>query len=136
MNRKEQFSKWRDTITYGDGKRYTKFIAWLFLDSFVASMPSSVLMCAVYLLLAPVLDSRQAYEQKPFWILVGILALQTIVYALVRRKSYLDICVGHVSLQQNEKLRIAEKLKNLPMGFFATMMQASFQHCLCATMRR
>ena len=119
MNRKEQFSKWRDTITYGDGKRYTKFIACLFLDSFVASMPSSVLMCAVYLLLAQVLDSRQAYEQKPFWILVGILALQTIVYALVRRKSYLDICVGHVSLQQNEKLRIAEKLKTLPMGFFA-----------------
>lgn len=119
MSRKEHLSKWWETITYGDGRKYSRFIAWLFLDSFVASLPSSVLMCAVYLLLAPILDCTQAYEQKPFWVLTGILLVQTIIYALVRRKSYLDICVGHVSAQQNEKLRIGDKLKTLPMGFFA-----------------
>ena len=116
----EKFAKWWDIITYGDSGKYTKFIAWLFLDSFVASIPSSVLMVAVYYLLAPILDSSKAYEQKPFWILVGILLLQTICYAVVRRKSYLDICVGHVSAQQNEKLRLGDKLKTLPMGYFAT----------------
>lgn len=112
MNRKEQFAKWRETITYGDGKQYAKFIAWLFLDS------------------------TQAYEQKPFWILVGILAVQTIVYALVRRKSYLDICVGHVSLQQNEKLRIGDKLKTCLWVSLQTTTQGSFQRFLCATVRR
>ena len=119
MTKRERFAKWRDIITYGDSGKYTRFIAWLFLDSFVASIPSSVLMCAVYLLLAPILDKSRAYEQKPFWVLVGILLAQTIIYALVRRKSYLDICVGHVSAQQNEKLRIGDRLKTLPMGFFA-----------------
>ena len=120
MNGKEHFSKWLDIITYGDRKKYSKFVAWLFLDSFVASIPSSILMIAVYLFLAPVLDSSQCYEQKSFWILTGILIIQTVLYAIVRRKSYLDICVGHVSAQQEEKLRLGDKLKTLPMGFFAT----------------
>ena len=120
MKRREKFAKWWNIITYGNSGKYTKFIAWLFLDSFVASIPSSVLMVAVYYLLAPILDSASAYEQKPFWVLVGILAAQTFFYAIVRRKSYLDICVGHVSAQQEEKLRIGDKLKTLPMGYFAT----------------
>ncbi len=113
-------AKWWDIITYGDSGKYIKFIAWLFLDSFIASIPSSVLMVAVYYLLAPILDSTKAYEQKPFWILVGILLVQTVVYAVIRRKSYLDICVGHVSAQQSDKLRLGDKLKTLPMGYFAT----------------
>ena len=93
---REKLAKWWDIITYGDSRKYTKFIAWLFLDSFAASIPSSILVVTVYYLLAPILDSSKAYEQKPFWILVGILLVQTICYAVVRRKSYLDICVGHV----------------------------------------
>ncbi|MBQ4465308.1 MAG: ABC transporter ATP-binding protein [Oscillospiraceae bacterium] len=116
----ERLKKWWDIITYGESRRYTRFLVWLLFDSFVASIPSSVLMVAVYLLLAPVLDSTKAYAQKPFWILVGILLVQTAAYALVRRKSYLDICVGHVSAQQAEKLRLGDKLKSLPMGYFAT----------------
>ena len=120
MNKREKFAKWWNIITYGDSGKYAKFIAWLFLDSFVASIPSSVLMVAVYYLLAPILDSTKAYDQKPFWVLVGILLVQTICYAAVRRKSYLDICVGHVSAQQSDKLRLGDKLKTLPMGYFAT----------------
>lgn len=119
MSKREHFSKWLDIITYGDKRKYVKFILWLFLDSFVASIPSSILMCAVYFFLAPVLDKTSAYEQKPFWILTGILLIQTVAYAIVRRKSYLDICVGHVTLQQQEKLSLGDKLKSLPMGFFA-----------------
>lgn len=119
MSKREHFSKWLDIITYGDKRKYVKFILWLFLDSFVASIPSSILMCAVYFFLAPVLDKTSAYEQKPFWILTGILLFQTVAYAIVRRKSYLDICVGHVTLQQQEKLALGDKLKSLPMGFFA-----------------
>lgn len=120
MNKREKFAKWWNIITYGDSGKYAKFIAWLFLDSFVASIPSSVLMVAVYYLLAPILDSTKAYDQKPFWVLVGILLVQTICYAAVRRKSYLDICVGHVSAQQSDKLRLGDKLKTLPIGYFAT----------------
>ena len=118
--KREKLAKWWNVITYGDSGKYTKFIAWLFLDSFVASIPSSVLMIAVYCLLAPVLDSSKAYEQAPFWILTGILLVQTAAYAVVRRKTYLDICVGHVSAQQADKLRLGDKLKSLPMGYFET----------------
>lgn len=118
--KREKLKKWWNIITYGDSGKYAKFIAWLFLDSFAASIPSSILMIAVYDLLAPVLDSSKAYEQAPFWILVGILLVQTVCYALIRRKTYLDICVGHVSAQQSDKLRLGEKLKSLPMGYFAT----------------
>ena len=118
--KREKLKKWWNIITYGDSGKYAKFIAWLFLDSFAASIPSSILMIAVYYLLAPVLDSSKAYEQAPFWILVGILLVQTVCYALIRRKTYLDICVGHVSTQQSDKLRLGEKLKSLPMGYFAT----------------
>jgi len=120
MTKKEKFKRWKDIVTYGDSGKYAKFIAWLFFDSFIASIPSSILMIAVYYFLAPILDDSYVYEQKPFWILVGILAVQTVLYAIVRRKSYLDICVGHVSAQQEEKLRLGDKLKTLPMGFFAT----------------
>ncbi|MBP3234654.1 MAG: ABC transporter ATP-binding protein [Eubacterium sp.] len=120
MTKRENISRWWDIITYGDSGKYARFIAWLFFDSFVASIPSSVLMVAVYFLLAPVLDSSRSYEQRPFWILFIILLLQTAVYAVVRRKSYLDICVGHVSAQQEEKLRLGDKLKTLSMGYFAT----------------
>ena len=120
MTKREQFTRWLDIITYGDRRKYARFIAWLFFDSFVASIPSSVLMVAVYLLLAPILDSTQVYTQKTLWILVAILLAQTITYAIVRRKSYLDICVGHVSAQQAEKLRAGDKLRALPMGYFAT----------------
>ena len=119
MTKRERFIRWRDIITYGDSRKYLRFIAWLFFDSFVASIPSSVLMIAVYGLLAPVLDDAKVYEQKPFWILVGILLVQTVIYAFVRRKSYLDICVGHVSMQKDEMLRLGDKLKTLPMGFYA-----------------
>ena len=128
MTKRDNFKKWLDIITYGNRSKYGKFIAWLFLDSFVASIPSSVLMTAVYLLLAPILDSTKIYEQKPLWILVGILLAQTIAYAIVRRKSYLDICVGHVSAQQEEKLRAGDKLRALPMGYFATHDAGNCQH--------
>jgi len=120
MKEKTRFAKWLNVVTYGNVKKYGGFIAWLFLDSFVASVPSSILMVATYLMLGPVLEGGKAFEQSPFWILVAILAVQTVCYALVRRKSYLDICVGHVAAQQEEKLNLGEKLKGLPMGFFAT----------------
>lgn len=117
---KNRFSKWFDIVTYGDKAKYIRFIIWLFIDSFVASIPSGVMMVAIYLLLAPIMTDTAVYEQKPLWILVGILLVQTLIYALVRRKTYLDICVGHSEAQQNEKIRFGDKLKALPMGFYAT----------------
>ena len=107
---KNRFSKWFDIVTYGDKAKYIRFIIWLFIDSFVASIPSGVMMVAIYLLLAPIMTDTAVYEQKPLWILVGILLVQTLLYALVRRKTYLDICVGHSEAQQNEKIRFGDKL--------------------------
>lgn len=113
--------KWISIITYENEKSYAKFLAWLLLDSFVASIPYSVLMVAVYLILMPVI-STQTKDQgyKSCWILVAVLLVHTLIYAVVRRKSYLDICVGHSLAAKEDKIKVAQHLKGLPMGYFAS----------------
>ena len=118
---KQRFGEWYDTITYGEKRRYGGFIAWLYFDSLFASIPYSVLMIAVYFILQPLVGSdANADVVTPLWVMTGVLLVQTVLYALIRRKSYLDICVGHSQAQLKEKLRIGDRLKKLSMGFYAT----------------
>lgn len=118
---KQRISEWYGTITYGEKRRYSGFIAWLYFDSLFASIPYSVLMIAVYFILQPLVGSdTNADVVTPLWLMTGVLLVQTVLYALIRRKSYLDICVGHSQAQLKEKLRIGDRLKKLSMGFYAT----------------
>lgn len=54
-----------------------------------------------------------------FWILSAVLLLQTVVYILIRRRSYLDICLGYTRTTKNARIRMGEHLKSLSMGFFS-----------------
>lgn len=113
--------EWYDTITYGERRRYGGFVAWLYFDSLFASIPYSVLMIAVYVILEPIIGGDGSLDvTSPLWVMTGVLLVQTILYALIRRKSYLDVCVGHSQAQLKEKLRIGDRLKKLSMGFFAS----------------
>lgn len=118
---RQRIGEWYDTITYGEKRRYGGFIAWLYFDSLFASIPYSVLMIAVYFILQPLVGGDTNVDvATPLWVMTGVLLVQTILYALIRRKSYLDICVGHSQAQLKEKLRIGDRLKKLSMGFYAT----------------
>jgi len=116
------FREWFSIITYGREKKYAKFIGWLFFDSFVASIPYSILMIAVYLLLNPIVSDSDfsSFDPKSLWILIAVLLIQTLVYAVIRRKSYLDICVGHTEASKEDKIKVAQHLKGLSMGYFAS----------------
>jgi len=119
--RRLSFKEWLSIITYGNEKKYGRFICWLFFDSFVASLPYSILMIAVYLILKPIVtDGAGILDYKTCWILVIVLAIHTLIYALIRRKSYLDICVGHSKASMDDKISVAEHLKGLSMGYFAS----------------
>ncbi len=120
-SRKLSFKKWLSIITYENEKSYGKFIGWLFFDSFVASIPYSVLMIAVYLILEPIVtNGKEALDKETCWTMVIVLAVHTLIYALIRRKSYLDICVGHSKASMDDKIGVAEHLKGLSMGYFAS----------------
>ncbi len=113
-----KFKKWFKTITFGETKKYIKLTAWNFLDSFIMTIPYAVMLLAIYLLLMPISSQGEALPANRLWTLCGILALQIILYYFVRRKTYIDICVGFADTTKNARISMGEHLKKLPMGFF------------------
>ncbi|MCR5213274.1 MAG: ABC transporter ATP-binding protein/permease [Eubacterium sp.] len=78
-------------------------------------------MIAVYLILEPIVtNGKEALDKETCWTMVIVLAVHTLIYALIRRKSYLDICVGHSKASMDDKIGVAEHLKGLSMGYFAS----------------
>lgn len=114
-----KFKRWFHTVTFGETSKYLKLCVWMFLDSFAASIPFGVMMCAIYFLLMPIVNPEQSLNTFPLWILTGVLMLQTIAYIFVRRHSYLDICVGYSKTTKSARIRMGEHLKSLSMGFFS-----------------
>lgn len=113
-----KFKKWFKTITFGETKKYIKLTAWNFLDSFIMTIPYAVMLLAIYLLLMPISSQGVALPTNRLWMLCGILVLQIILYYFVRRKTYIDICVGFADTTKNARISMGEHLKKLPMGFF------------------
>lgn len=114
----KKFRTWFHTITFGETKRYFKLALWNFLDSFVVTIPYSVMLLAIYLLLIPITQPGAPLPVNRLWILCGVLLLQTAVYYFVSRKTYIDICVGFAETSKNARLSMGEHLRRLPMGFF------------------
>lgn len=54
MNR---FKTWFHTITFGETKKYIELTLWNFLDSFVVTIPYTVMLLAIYLFLIPLAQS-------------------------------------------------------------------------------
>lgn len=113
------FKTWFHTITFGETKRFLKLCLWNFLDSFITTIPYSVMMIAIYLLLIPVVNTSSDLPVRQLWILCGVLLLQVAVAFFVRKKTYIDICVGFAYTTKKARIAMGEHLKSLSMGFFS-----------------
>jgi len=114
-----KFKTWLKTITFGETKKYIKLSLWNFLDSFVVSIPYSVLLIVIYLLLIPLADKNQALPYNQLWWLCGILFVQAVIYFFIRRKIYIDTCCKFADTTKNSRLAMGEHIRKLPMGFFS-----------------
>ncbi len=112
------FKKWFQTITFGETKKYIRLTLWSFLDSFVVSIPYAVMMMAIYLLLMPLAEPGAPLPFNRLWMLCGVLLIQLIVYYFVRRKTYIDVCVGFAGTTKNARVSMGEHLRRLSMGLF------------------
>ena len=112
------FKKWFQTITFSETKKYIRLTLWSFLDSFVVSIPYAVMMMAIYLLLMPLAEPGAPLPFNRLWMLCGVLLIQLIVYYFVRRKTYIDVCVGFAGTTKNARVSMGEHLRRLSMGFF------------------
>ena len=113
------FKEWFNTMTLGQTKKYLRLLLWCLFDSFVVSIPYAVMVLAVYVLLTPIASPDQQLPIDRIWILVGILALQFVSYLFVRKKSYLDFCIGFAGTTKTSRIEMGEHLKKLSMGFFS-----------------
>ncbi len=113
------FKEWFNTMTLGQTKKYLRLLLWCLFDSFVVSIPYAVMVLAVYVLLFPIASPDQQLPIDRIWILVGILALQFVSYLFVRKKSYLDFCIGFAGTTKTSRIEMGEHLKKLSMGFFS-----------------
>ncbi|MBE5864491.1 MAG: ABC transporter ATP-binding protein [Lachnospiraceae bacterium] len=114
------FSEWFHTMTLGQTKKYIRLLLWCLLDSFVVSIPYAVMVLAVYVLLIPMSSPGLQLPLDRIWMLVGILAAQFISYLFVRKKSYLDFCIGFVGTTKTSRIEMGEHLRKLSMGFFSS----------------
>ncbi len=109
---------WFSLVTFGETKKYLRMTLWNFLDSFAASIPHAVMLLAVYLLLMPLAEPGSPLPMSRLWGMCGVLAAQLVVYYFIRRKTYINICVGFAGTTKNARISMGEHLRRLPMGFF------------------
>jgi len=114
----KDFKKWFQAITFGETKKYIQLSLWNFLDSFVVTIPYAVMLIAIYLLLMPLAAPENPLPQNRLWILCTILLLQTFLYYFIRRKTYIDVCIGFAETSKKARISMGEHLRRLPMGFF------------------
>lgn len=110
--------EWFNMLSFGNTKRYTKLILWFLLDSLVATLPFGVMVMAVYVLLMPIMDQADLLPVGKLWLLTGILLVQFFAYYLIRKKSYLDSCIGMAGTIRKSRIAMGEHLRILPMGFY------------------
>lgn len=114
-----RFKEWFNTMTLGQTKKYTSLLLWCLLDSFVVSIPYAVMLLAVYVLLIPVASPGASLPLDRVRILTGILVLQMVSYLFIRRKSYLDFCIGFAGTTKTSRIEMGEHLRKLSMGFYS-----------------
>lgn len=113
-----KFKTWFRTITFGESKKYIKLTLWNFLDSFIVTIPYGIMLLAIYLLLMPLAEPGVPLPVDRLWILCGVLLAQLFVYFFIRRKTYIDVCVGFAGTTKSARISMGDHLRRLPMGFF------------------
>lgn len=110
--------RWFQMITLGQTKTYGKLLLWNLFDSFVASIPLTIMLMVIYLLLIPAAQPGVPLSTMHVWLLWIILLIQFISYNFLRRKTYIDFCVGFAGTTKISRIQMGEHLRRLSMGFF------------------
>lgn len=113
------FKLWFHTITFGETKHFIKLCLWSFLDSFILTIPYSVMMISIYLLLMPIASPSHPLPMKQLWLMIGILLVQSALAFFVRKKTYIDLCIGFAHTTKKARISMGQHLKNLSMGFYS-----------------
>lgn len=115
----KKFKKWFHIVTFGETKKYVRLFLWNFLDSFVLTIPYGVMIVAIYLLLLPLAAASAPLPTDRLWLLCGVLLAQTAAYYFIRRRTYINICVGFAQTSKNARISMGEHLRTLSMGFYS-----------------
>lgn len=110
--------RWFQMITLGQTKTYGKLLLWNLFDSFLASIPLTIMLMVIYLLLIPAAQPGVPLSTMHVWLLWIILLIQFISYNFLRRKTYIDFCVGFAGTTKISRIQMGEHLRRLSMGFF------------------
>lgn len=110
--------RWFQMITLGQTKTYGKLLLWNLFDSFVTSIPLTIMLMVIYLLLIPAAQPGVPLSTMHVWLLWIILLIQFISYNFLRRKTYIDFCVGFAGTTKISRIQMGEHLRRLSMGFF------------------
>lgn len=110
--------EWLSMVTLGQLHKYLRILLWNVFDSFVASIPTTVLLLAVYCFLVPLADPAAPLPLNRLWILCGVLLAQLVGYYFLRQKTYIDFCVGFAETTKQSRIAMGEHLRRLSMGFF------------------
>ena len=80
-----KIKEWYKLLTFGEVKRYNKFLLWMLFDSFVMTLPYGFVIAAIYFFMYPVMGLSDSLPEQKLWILAAILLVQSIVYFLIRK---------------------------------------------------
>lgn len=113
-----RMKEWLSMVTLGQVRNYLRILLWNVFDSFVASIPTAVLLLALYCFLVPLANPGKELPLDRLWILCGVLVVQFIGYYFLRQKTYIDFCVGFAETTKHSRIAMGEHLRRLSMGFF------------------
>lgn len=105
-------------LTFGTPRRLIGIIGWRVLDSLVSGIPSGVMIVAAWLLIQPLINPGATLDTHALWVCIGVLAVQAVLSYFVSRKIYILSCTGMTDAALDARLRLGEKLRRLPMGFY------------------
>lgn len=97
---------------------YFKMTGWRMLDTMVSSLPSGIMLVAVYVLLQPVAVPGSTLDVGALWMCLAALCVQTVLSYLSSKKMYILTCAGTADIVLEARLAMGEKLRRLPMGFY------------------
>lgn len=70
-----KIKSWYELLTFGEGKRYNKFLLWMLLDSFVMTLPYGLVILAIYIFMHPLMgitnsipEKKHGFLQEFFWL--------------------------------------------------------------------
>jgi ATP-binding cassette subfamily B protein len=127
--------KWLNMISGNDPKQLVPPVAWQIFSTILQGSPYGFALLAI-LEYYGVLKTGAAPNGAYLGFLCAAIILDSLLYYLVNRRSYLAAVVAGVNIPEKGQLDLAARMKALPMGFFggrdsgdlSTLMTRDFEN--------